>query len=337
MSKHTRTLAVATAAMVILSAGAAGAGELIAAYKTTTGPTQRGVQFLDTNLAPAGDSFATPSLANGLAVGANSIFGAFGSDGSVRRYSVAGTPQVAFVGDPGYTPGPLAFGDGTLFQAYAFGSTFAVGAYAPDLDFDGGFFQVDSPVNGLAFGNDSLFVSFGDTLQRRDLHGALLESHSFNGIVENFNLGPLAFGDGKLFVGYARGSLGSSTLQHRIGFVDPDALGLTSSFNVGEQVRGLAYGDGQLFASYDFKLASYNAAGDQTNALVTALFGLGSQNGALAFLPTGSTCRVRPCEPPVRGGPVPEPATWALMILGFGTVGSALRASRRRKGALSAA
>ncbi|MBS0488498.1 MAG: PEPxxWA-CTERM sorting domain-containing protein, partial [Proteobacteria bacterium] len=33
---------------------------------------------------------------------------------------------------------------------------------------------------------------------------------------------------------------------------------------------------------------------------------------------------------------VPEPATWAMMIIGFGVVGSTVRASRRRT-ALSAA
>lgn len=33
------------------------------------------------------------------------------------------------------------------------------------------------------------------------------------------------------------------------------------------------------------------------------------------------------------GGGVPEPATWGLMILGFGGVGSTLRSSRRRKAA----
>ncbi|OBX18036.1 hypothetical protein A9995_13945 [Erythrobacter sp. QSSC1-22B] len=30
-------------------------------------------------------------------------------------------------------------------------------------------------------------------------------------------------------------------------------------------------------------------------------------------------------------GAVPEPATWAMMLLGFGFVGGALRASKRRQ------
>ena len=36
---------------------------------------------------------------------------------------------------------------------------------------------------------------------------------------------------------------------------------------------------------------------------------------------------------PVNGG-VPEPATWAMMLLGFGGIGMAMRRSRRRGGAL---
>jgi hypothetical protein len=38
-------------------------------------------------------------------------------------------------------------------------------------------------------------------------------------------------------------------------------------------------------------------------------------------------------DPPAAGGPVPEPATWASMILGLGLVGAMLRGSRRRRAA----
>ena len=30
-------------------------------------------------------------------------------------------------------------------------------------------------------------------------------------------------------------------------------------------------------------------------------------------------------------GPVPEPGTWAMMILGFGVIGSAMRSARRKQ------
>jgi hypothetical protein len=38
----------------------------------------------------------------------------------------------------------------------------------------------------------------------------------------------------------------------------------------------------------------------------------------------------------VSGQPIPEPATWAMLILGFGLVGQAMRARRRAPEALSA-
>ncbi|MBT9474077.1 MAG: PEPxxWA-CTERM sorting domain-containing protein [Phenylobacterium sp.] len=34
---------------------------------------------------------------------------------------------------------------------------------------------------------------------------------------------------------------------------------------------------------------------------------------------------------------VPEPATWAMMIVGFGAAGSMVRSARRRRGAIYAA
>jgi len=45
-------------------------------------------------------------------------------------------------------------------------------------------------------------------------------------------------------------------------------------------------------------------------------------------LPGGSSAVI---YVPNGGGVIPEPATWAMMILGFGGVGTALRTARRRK------
>lgn len=39
----------------------------------------------------------------------------------------------------------------------------------------------------------------------------------------------------------------------------------------------------------------------------------------------------------VVGGAVPEPATWAMMLLGFGATGMSIRASRRKRSAATAA
>jgi len=334
MLKFNTGLAAAVAAIAISTAAPASAGELIAAYVNTVGPAGTGVRFLNPDFSVAGDSFATPGLANGLATGANSIFGAFTADHSLHRYSVAGTPQITELVNADSTQGPLAFGANKVFQAYSAGATSAVSAYNPDLTNAGLFFTVDSPVTGLAFGDNSLFVSFGATLQRRDLFGTILQSNTFSGIFESYALGSLAYGDGKLFMGYDRTvSMGSP--DHRLGYLDPNHLTFNDSFAVADQVRGLAYGDGVLFASFEDNLRSYDAAGNQTGHLKTAIMGLGSYNGALAYLPD-RTCQARVCDTPTRGA-VPEPTTWALLILGFGAAGAALRASRRRQAALSAA
>jgi hypothetical protein len=63
--------------------------------------------------------------------------------------------------------------------------------------------------------------------------------------------------------------------------------------------------------------ASFNSGGPQTLAVsgvVDGGRGEGAYAGVVSFTP----------------GTVPEPATWALMILGVGLAGGALRASRRR-------
>lgn len=67
----------------------------------------------------------------------------------------------------------------------------------------------------------------------------------------------------------------------------------------------------------------------------------------IAGFSLGTSCEMRSCPPTGGGGSntppcdhiggctptaVPEPTTWALIILGFGAIGSALRAARRRAG-----
>ena len=46
---------------------------------------------------------------------------------------------------------------------------------------------------------------------------------------------------------------------------------------------------------------------------------------------TGTVVGFANPQPALAGGAVPEPGTWALMLLGFGFIGSAIRAGKRRK------
>ena len=65
---------------------------------------------------------------------------------------------------------------------------------------------------------------------------------------------------------------------------------------------------------------------------------LGAGNARIAFY-TDSADNIGPLIDNVRldvTSAVPEPATWALMILGFGLVGGMMRGSSRRRAALAA-
>lgn len=71
-------------------------------------------------------------------------------------------------------------------------------------------------------------------------------------------------------------------------------------------------------------------AGANSEGRVTYDFGSGSKLAAIEFLSSGNSFEIDTIA-----AAAPEPATWLMMILGFGMVGGALR--RRRKGAFAVA
>lgn len=101
----------------------------------------------------------------------------------------------------------------------------------------------------------------------------------------------------------------------------------------GSNTKVAVVSDGATSASYDFLM------GGQTNAAMgwethTFSFTAVGENATLTFVSNEDSAygpaldNVSVAAAP--GGPgVPEPATWALMILGFGAVGMSLRSRRR--------
>ena len=73
-----------------------------------------------------------------------------------------------------------------------------------------------------------------------------------------------------------------------------------------------------------------NVAGSAGNVSVFWLIDFGATGGTLTLDDTQGWSNAVLYTPPG----VPEPATWAMMLLGFGAAGAALRRSSRRKGEL---
>jgi hypothetical protein len=90
---------------------------------------------------------------------------------------------------------------------------------------------------------------------------------------------------------------------------------LSPSNGSGSFVVNLAANTSYTFGLFNFGNVSGGSSGDDE----TPAFGLNEEKSALAIF-----------DWRIVSGAVPEPGTWAMMILGFGVIGGALRSARRR-------
>ena len=113
--------------------------------------------------------------------------------------------------------------------------------------------------------------------------------------------------------------------------------GQTQDFDVGTGVSALFTGTNLIFSQnnadvFNFAISNLVLGTNNTppaTANTTTLTSTFQFGGATVNVNAGSTGLLTAVQPAV--APVPEPATWAMMMLGFGMVGFGLRANRKGK------
>jgi hypothetical protein len=111
----------------------------------------------------------------------------------------------------------------------------------------------------------------------------------------------------------------------QVGVWDPTTNAFTAMFNTPSTAGGLAYdaADGIMWVGLGGgSVVPYTLGGVALNGGFKPFGDIGDTIDGLAFLGEAT------------GGGIPEPSSWALMILGFGGLGAALRSSRRARAAL---
>jgi len=107
----------------------------------------------------------------------------------------------------------------------------------------------------------------------------------------------------------------------QVGIWDPNTNAFTPEFNTPNLAGGLAYdaADGIMWVGlYGGEVIPFNLSGAQQGPGFYPFGNIGDTIDGLAFLGEAS-----------QGGSVPEPATWGLMLVGFGGLGVAFRSRRR--------
>ena len=143
----------------------------------------------------------------------------------------------------------------------------------------------------------------------------------------NYQLGALAYGADTLFSTY---TVNSTT--HGVAFLLPSTMGFDGSFFESvDPINRLTFGDDHLFTSDIFGLGKYDLDAHQVAYKTTPLI----EFDALTYMPQSRPTRPvdprNPLDPRIPSGAVPEPSTWAMLILGFGAIGTVTRFRRQER------
>ena len=291
MNKLLLIAAVAASQVILAGAAIAAPGPVYSAYQGS----QKGVTERDAGLVQQ-NSFNTGVNASGIAVNATDIFLAAGNH--LIDYTKAGSLVQDFAfPDAGINYTGVATKGGNVFATYK-GSQ--QGVTVRDLNL----------VQSLAFGTgiDATGIAAGD--------GGHLYLTAANHIFDYLSNGSLvmdmAFPDAGIL--YSAVAYGNSTVyaayQGSQQGVTVRDLGLNqnSFFGVGFNISGISVGqNNDLYLSSGNHLYNYSTTGTLLNTMT--------------FPDTGIIYQAIATD----GAAVPEPASWALLIVGFGLAGGALR------------
>jgi hypothetical protein len=295
---------------LLASALAAMAGSAAAA------PTGRIETFDPVTLAATHQGFSTPSVAGGIAYYNNSLYAVLG-DTTIAAYGLNGSLQV-HPPIPGFKD--VTTNNGALYTSID-GAGFGLGFLAGQTQINPSGFQI-SQINtpSLATG---IAVTGANTAWMTFANGSLAEYDASQALVANPQFQPFAIfldvtTDGaNIYASIDETAFGSGYLIARILGIGSSSMSLSQIAVTVRPAASLLFANNDLYAALDNGtidrfdlngnlLASYSAPGRTFTDLA---FG----NGELFASATA---------------PIPEPSTWALMLLGFGAI--ALRMRRRR-------
>ena len=291
-------------AAIILAAAAATspvmADPTLYAADNLTNGVLSGVVYIDKATLANTGSVVTETPVTGVASDGTSVY--VSQPDGISRYDVAGTfeGQYANLGLDHFED--LALSGHMLYAV----DNLTNGALSGVVTLDAASltetssFLTSGHVAGLATDGIDIFTSLPDGISEYALDGTLIRSFANVGIDD---FGALSFAGGIL---YAADNLTNGAISGVVMF--DGLLNNVGSFLSTGHVAGLASDGTSVFASLPDGITRYDTAGNVTGTFANV--GIDGF-GALALASPGAT--------------VPEPATWTLLLVGFGAVGWAAR------------
>lgn len=297
-----RQISVVSAGLLAMI-GASQAEATLYAADNTTGGTLFGVVQFNNNLGVTG-SFTTMGAITGLATNGTNIFASlpngitqFTPAGTVvRTYANVGVDHFFSLATAGTN---LLAVDNTTSSGLQGIVTFNSNLQVTSS------FTTATPISGLATDGTSIYASLTNGIYKYSMTGAILASYANVGVDRFYSL---SFANNIL---YAADNTTSAGLNGVVKF-DP-FFNIAGTFLTSGPIAGLAADGTNVYASLPTGISEYTNAG----VVVRSYNNIGIDSfGALALTPAATAA-------------VPEPATWAMMLIGFGLAGAATRRRSR--------